>query len=295
VITEVSFLGVRGVLRGRLYSHDEPRPVVVMTHGFSATAFGMAVDRYAEVLHAAGLAVLLYDHEGFGRSDGDRGIISRWLQLKGYERAIAFARAHEGVDASRIALWGDSFSGAVAIAVAAFYPAISALVVQVPACGTQFGDEDADDSQFMALSQFARTVDPTTARVGDPQPVVGIDPDAAPPLLTDPTARAWFGDYGTRPGSTWRDEARMASLRAPAPFTMSVVAPHVSCPSLWVVAEDDAMAGAEPDVSIAACAAAGGELMRVDGGHFGLLYDESELFDRVSRAEAEFLVRELKD
>src|SRR6185437_13632897 len=191
---------------------------------------GMVVDDYAEVLHAAGLAVLLFDHEGFGRSDGEQGVISRWLQLRGYEHAVAFVRSREGVDASRIVLWGDSFSGAVSVALAAFYPAIAALVVQVPACGARFGDEDADGSQFMALAEFARGVDPTDARVGDPHPVVELDLADVDPLLTDSSAAAWFREYGRRSGSTWRNEARMALLRAPAPFTMSILAPHVECP-----------------------------------------------------------------
>jgi pimeloyl-ACP methyl ester carboxylesterase len=293
-MVDVSFPGMRGELRGRLYTHDEPRPAVVMAHGFSCTALGMTADRYAEVLHAAGLAVVLFDHEGFGRSGGEPGVISRWMQLRGYERAVSFARSQETVIPERVALWGDSFSGAVAIALAAFDTEIAALVVQVPACGTAFGPQDADGIQFTALSEFARDVDPTTARVGDPRPVVALDPAGPPPLLTDPTALAWFGEYGSRPGSTWRNEARMASLRAAAPFTMSILAPHIACPSLWVVADDDAMPGAEPEVSRAASTAAGGELVRIDGGHFGLLYEDSPLFDTVSRAEVEFLGRELR-
>lgn len=294
VMTDVSFPGAAATIRGRLYSHDEPRPAVVMAHGFSCTAFGMSADEYAEAFHRAGFTVLLFDHEGFGYSDGDRGVISRWLQLRGYEHAVAFARAQDAVIPEKVALWGDSFSGAVAIALAAFDREIAALVVQVPACGTSFGAA-AEAGQFEALRQFARDVDPMTARVGEPQPVVALDPDAAPPLLTDPTALAWFGEYGRRPGSTWSNEARMASLRAPAPFMMSILAPHVACPSLWVVADDDVMPGAEPEVSREASAAAGGELMRIDGGHFGLLYEGSDLFGRVGEAEVEFFARALAD
>ncbi len=85
----------------------------------------------------------------------------------------------------------------------------------------------------------------------------------------------------------------MASLRAPAPYTMSVLAPRVTCPSFWAVADDDAMPGAEPEVSRDACAAAGGELMRISGGHFGLLYEESDVLERVVAAEVEFLRRVL--
>ncbi|MDL9978535.1 alpha/beta hydrolase [Microbacterium sp. ASV49] len=290
MINDVSFPGAADTIRGRLYTHDEPRPAVVMAHGFSCTAFGMTADIYAAAFHEAGFAVLLFDHEGFGVSDGPRGVINRWMQLRGYEQAVAFARAHPSV--STVALWGDSFSGAVAIALAAFDPSIAALVVQVPASGTTYGSPD-EGGQFEALREFARDADIGASRVGDPHPVVALSPEDVEPLLTDPSAVAWFGEYGMRPGSTWRNEARMGSLRAPAPFTMSILAPRVACPSLWVVADDDVMPGAEPFVSREAAAAAGGELMRIEGGHFGLLWEESPLLERVVDAEVEFLRRVL--
>ncbi len=35
------------------------------------------------------------------------------------------------------------------------------------------------------------------------------------------------------------------------------------------------------------------ELLEIEGGHFGLLYHPGSLFDQVSAAQAEFLVRHL--
>ena len=55
-----------------------------MAHGFSATRH-MVADKYAEVFHKAGLAVLLYDHRGFGDSgDEPRLQINPWIQARGY-------------------------------------------------------------------------------------------------------------------------------------------------------------------------------------------------------------------
>lgn len=42
-----------------------------MAHGYSATRRRMTADNYAEVFQASGLAVLLYDHYGFGDSQGE--------------------------------------------------------------------------------------------------------------------------------------------------------------------------------------------------------------------------------
>src|SRR5215217_4127910 len=120
--------------RGRPYGMDlcarfrPPWPLVVMAHGFSATRH-MSVDNYAEVFRAAGLAVLLYDHRGFGDSGGEpRRQINPWIQARGYRDAVSYGRNLEGVDGGRVAIWGDSFSGGVALAVAGIDERVAALV-----------------------------------------------------------------------------------------------------------------------------------------------------------------------
>lgn len=35
-------------------------------------------------------------------------------------------------------------------------------------------------------------------------------------------------------------------------------------------------------------------LVKIDGGHFGLLYHSSELFDRASKAQADFVIRTVR-
>ena len=292
---EVEFPGERAVLRGRLYRHDGPRPAVVMAHGFSATAIGMVADRYAEVLHGAGLAVLLYDHEGFGLSDGKpRQVINRWLQCRGYQHALSYAADHPCVDRQRLALWGDSLSASIAITVAAFDVRVSALVVQVPACGSVLGNGDPDGAAYAALRDFYTSADVTDSWVlGEPQPVVSEDQAAAPSLLEPITAYRWFCEYGLRPGSTWRNTATPATLATPVPFSTGIMARRLTCPSLWVIAAEDEMPGAETPIATHCFDLAGGqkEKLIVEGGHFGLLYDTSPLFGEVSQAQASFLAR----
>jgi uncharacterized protein len=117
---DVTFSSEGADLRGWVYVPDSkpPWPLVVMAHGFSATRH-MTADKYAEVFRAAGLAVLLYDHRGFGDSGGEPRLqLNPWIQARGYRDALSNGSSLEGVDASRVAIWGDSFSGGVALAVA---------------------------------------------------------------------------------------------------------------------------------------------------------------------------------
>jgi hypothetical protein len=55
------------------------------------------------------------------------------------------------------------------------------------------------------------------------------------------------------------------------------------------------MPGANPAVSLAAHRSTPGpkELLRIEGGHFGLLYPETGVIDHVVDAQSRFLVRHL--
>lgn len=293
----VELPGEKGLIRGRLYSHDTARPCVIMGHGYSATVDGMVADAYAEVLHRAGLAVLLFDHEGFGHSDGEpRRVINRWLQCRGYQHALDHAATLDAVDPSRLALWGDSLSGSVVLTVGAFDERVAALVVQVPACGRSVGPADPDGSSYRALRAFYAEADViASADVSEPMPVVSPDQSTTPSLLEPATAFEWFTEYGGRDGSTWVNNARTAASVTPVPYFTDHVVPHLRCPSLWIIAEDDEMPGAEPEVALHCFELAGGAASKVliDGGHFGLLYPDRPAFARSSQTQAAFLVTAL--
>ncbi|HET8776233.1 MAG TPA: acetylxylan esterase [Candidatus Limnocylindria bacterium] len=291
------------LLRGYLY--DQPsvsvpisRPAVVMTHGFSATATGMVADRYAQVIHAAGLTVLLFDGPCLGMSDGEpRGTLNRWTQLRAYRDALDFVAALPSVDASRLAVWGDSMSGATAIGVAAFDDRVRAVAVQVPACGRTLPPDDPDGAAFAMLRDIyhSDTLPAVRDRRG-PMAVVSPDPSTMPSLLEPITAFRWFIDYGGHAGTGWQNQATLEVPDTPVVFHAGLCAPHLASASLWVVAEDDEMPGAASDVSLDAFGTAPEpkQLLLIEGGHFGLLYDHSSTFERASTAQAEFLARHVQ-
>ena len=295
----VEFPSAGAILRGRLYGHAGAgrRPTVVMTHGLSATITGMVADRYAEVIAAAGLNVLLYDHRGFGLSGGEpRQVLNRWTQALGYHDALDFVTTLPTVDPTRLAIWGDSMSGAVALGVAAFDDRVRAVVVQVPACGSEPPPDDPDGAAFTTLRSAYRRGGPgTRGSVIGPMAVVSPDQLGSPSLLSPITAFRWFIDHGGRPGTGWLNWATVEVPDGPVPFHPGLCTPHLQGPSMWTIADDDEMPGAEPGIAHRAFETAPlpRELLRIDGGHFGLLYHPSPLFDRVSASQADFLLRHL--
>lgn len=297
----VEFPSQGATLRGRLYlpaEAAEPAPAVAMAHGFSATIQGMVADAYAEIFREAGLAVLLYDHRNLGVSGGEpRQELNKWVQARGYRDALDFLATRKEVDSQRIALWGDSMSGAEVLVVAAIDPRVTAVLAQVPACGDDPPPADPDGALFASLKETLLHGDVRTVpgNITGPLPVVSADQHGAPSLLTPLTAFRWFIEYGGRFGTRWENWATVGGPATRVPMHPALCTPHLHVPLLAMIARGDEMPGASDAISRLAFDRAEGpkELEVIEGGHFGLLYEPGPVFDRVSQRERDFLVKHL--
>jgi cephalosporin-C deacetylase-like acetyl esterase len=75
----------------------------------------------------------LFDYRHFGASTGEpRQLLDIARQLDDYRAVIGWARGLDGVDPERIVLWGSSFSGGHALALAAADARIAAVISQAP-------------------------------------------------------------------------------------------------------------------------------------------------------------------
>ncbi|WP_165979467.1 alpha/beta hydrolase [Paraburkholderia guartelaensis] len=133
--TDIAFPGEGDVtLRGWLYvpSGEGVHPAISMCHGFAAVK-EHRLDRFATAFAEAGFVVLVHDHRNFGSSDGTpRHDIDPWAQIADWRRAISFLETRPEVDASRIGIWGSSFSGGHALVLAATDRRVKCVVSQVP-------------------------------------------------------------------------------------------------------------------------------------------------------------------
>ena len=135
VTRPVSFDSDGSAISGVLYlpaSNTPPHPCVVMAHGFSGTMDWIVPD-FAERFADGGFAVLIFDYRYLGSSQGEpRQLIDSRRQLDDLRRAVEFARATQGIDVNRIALWGTSLGGSHVVNLAADDPGIAAVVANVP-------------------------------------------------------------------------------------------------------------------------------------------------------------------
>ncbi|TGJ78841.1 hypothetical protein E0Z10_g9926 [Xylaria hypoxylon] len=120
------------ILRGWLFPAARRGAAIIITPGFNMTK-EMIVAEVAEYFHAAGFTVLSYDPRTIGASDGlPRNEPHPARNMEDYHDALTFLKSHPLVDPRRIAFWGYSFSGMVALCAAALDKRVRAVVAVAP-------------------------------------------------------------------------------------------------------------------------------------------------------------------
>lgn len=116
-------------------SHNRPCPIMIMCHGFggSMDAYpGSLYQRIAERLVARGVAVLRFDFNGHGRSDGEFSHMDVLNEIEDLIAVLRYVRSRTDVTAIR--LLGHSQGGVAAGMVAGLYhDVIDRLALLAPA------------------------------------------------------------------------------------------------------------------------------------------------------------------
>ena len=260
----------------------ELSPAIVLAHGLSGTRRDR-LGPFAERFAAAGITALVFDHRGFGDSEGEPDLFEPRRQLEDWAAAIDHARGLDGVDPTRVATFGSSMGGGNALAAAAADPRVAAAISQVP---------------FLTMAQAHRSALRVQARMiaaairGRHLPAIGQPDDAA--FINAPGGEAgWRNVVAIGEDSRWRNRASSRWLLT-APFTFNHVrhARRLHCPWLVCVGEADRVAA--PGIAIRAAREAPlGELRTYPGvDHFDI-YDGPE-HEAVLADQIEFLRRHLQ-
>lgn len=288
----VRIAGVHLDGEGERFAGTRGRPCVVMAHGFAGTVDSGLVP-YAERYAAAGLDVLAFDYRHFGASGGEpRQLVSVSGQLADYAAAIAFAREMPGVDPERIVVWGSSFSGGHAVAVAAADRRVAAVISQVPAMDGR--TTLLNLVRYAGLAQVAKVTlaairDTIAARRGQPPVMV---PVVAPPgtLAAMSTPDSEPG-YLAIAGETWRNEVPARFGLTLGLYRPGLQAARLPCPILVQIADRDAIAPPAAAQEAAWLATGRAEVRTYPLGHFDIY--RGEPFERAVADQLHFLGRHL--
>lgn len=268
------------------------RPCVVMAHGFGATRDSGLLP-FALRFAAAGMDVLMFDYRGFGTSGGaDRQDVDHRRHREDYHAAIAAARARRGVDPSRIAVWGSSYSGGHVIVVAAQDQRIAAVISQGAAMdgvAALFGLKESEGAGKTAALTAAGLRDlARTARRQPPVMVPIVGPPGSDAVISAPGAEE---GYRAIMGPSFRNEMRARGILRIALNRPVASARKVSCPTYLVIAEQDNIAPVK-SVHQVAERLPRAEVLSFPCGHFDVYV--GDVFEKSSSEQVAFLSRVLR-
>jgi alpha-beta hydrolase superfamily lysophospholipase len=293
---EKEFISENIILRGRWYSAQDKleAPCIIMCHGTSAT-ITMCLSDYASEFQKRGFNVFLFDHAGFGRSDGkERQTINPWVQAKGIADAVSFVKTSNDHHNGKIILWGDSFAGMLVLTAGAVVEGLTGIVSFTASCGLQILNFENpkqdfkifkaifDEGNFDQLEDFSRD---------GPMAVVSADQEINASLLTPIQAFKWFIDQGGKFNSGWENRVTRVIPQTEVPLTPLLTAPFITAPVLMMVGKDDEMPLISRDVQIEVYdrIESDKELYEIDGGHFGAIYPKSEIFYEAISKQSAFI------
>jgi fermentation-respiration switch protein FrsA (DUF1100 family) len=267
-----------------------PFPAVVMGHGLGAVKVG-GLASFADRFCREGFAAVVIDYRQWGGSDGQspRDELNVPRQREDYTAAIGWAAAQPNIDDHRIFVWGTSFAGMHATALAASDHRLAGAIAQCPLVDGLAGSRLVRPSRSLAL--FATAI---IDRIGS---LLGRAPIYLPVSVAPgkwgvaDTSDALFGKQVMKPREPvdWHNRMAARSLLSIPAHRPARHARDITIPILLIVAEHDTQAPVGPALAVADRAPQA-ELHRSKGGHYDV-YDGGIAFDDVIEWEVEFLRR----
>lgn len=281
------------VLRG--YLHAKPNlaaPCIVMAHGFGGVK--EHIDHYAAAFAASGFTVIVYDHRGFGTSEGQPRLeVDPYVQMADWRDVITHAAELPEVDGDTgFGLWGSSFAGGLAMVIGANDPRVRCVVAQIPQVSGHLNSR-----QMFSVEQRAELERRLAAdRRGR---VAGEEPEMIPVFSTDPNTLCAlppvvdqeFIDFVLQDTPSWRNEVTLRSVAHLLEFEPAGWIPHLSPkPLLMIVGRTDTCTF--PEVQLAAFESAHHpkQVLVHNGGHFDTYSDH---FEQTSQAATSWFLEHL--
>ncbi|MBY6683391.1 alpha/beta fold hydrolase [Rhodococcus sp. BP-316] len=287
---DVEFVSGDATCAAWLYRPDTPserQPIVVLAHGLGGVR-EMRLDAYAERFTAAGYACLVFDYRHFGASGGEpRQLLDIGLQLEDWASAIAYARTIDGIDPTRVVLWGSSFGGGHVLEAAARDGRVAAVISQCPF---------TDGLASALATPLSTTLRITPLAVRDIVGSLRGKPPVMVPLAAEhrgvalmASTDALDGYLGLQPpGSAFSNEVAARFALAITRYFPGRAAKKITAPVLFCVCDPDTVAPTKATLRHAAKAPRG-QIEVYPYGHFEIYVGDP--FEHVVADQIAFLER----
>jgi uncharacterized protein len=267
-----------------------PHPVVVMAHGIGAIR-QVRLSAYAERFVARGIAVFCFDYRRWGESEGAPRLVANIEeQHADIHAALDFVKGLPGVDAHRVALWGTSFGGGHAVAVAAQRDDLAATVAQCAVVDALAAAVTSPPSQVIRWL-WAAAKDVARAALGrEPFYVPLASEPGTDGVMTRENAEAQYRAMLIEP-SRWENKLAARIFLTLPLYRPITSARNVRAPLLMIVTDHDEICSGELQAR-AAELAPHGEARHHAASHFEIYFGEH--FERAAREMTDFLAKHLR-
>lgn len=221
---------------------DRPVPAVVFCPGFTGTKYAAFYRPYVKRLREAGVAVLLIDYRGWGRSEGRRGDLIPLEQAADIRNGLSYLESREDIDGSRLGLFGVSFGGGHASYVAGVDERVRATVaISGVADGEDWLRRMRRGYEWREFKDRLRTAAIHRAITGEETSVSPTED-----IMIPTPERRETNVKGTLPPGMVVDSTRLACAEAIIDYRpVEVVARIGPRAGLWICVEDDVVVPAD--------------------------------------------------
>jgi uncharacterized protein len=243
-------------------------PIVVMAHGFAGTR-DAGLEFFSERFAREGIAAFVFDYRHFGASGGaPRQLVDPWQQLDDWKAALSYIRAHNAVDGTRVALWGTSLGGGLALITAARDSSVKVVVAQAPQIdSTAEGEATFPGYWWLTKLLFSAWGDLLGSAFGaDAFTIPAIAPSDGFGMIVDDAAFAAFQDL-IKPGTLYRNEVAARSIFTFDEYNPAVQGASISVPVLLIASRKDRFAPFAASEAFARTHP-NARLEEIDGDHF---------------------------
>ena len=244
---EVEFTSGGETVRGDLLlpEGDGPFPVVVMAGGWCYVK-ELRQPQYAADFVRRGFAALIFDYRRMGASEGEpRQHIEPWDQIEDYKNAITFVSSLPEIDATRIGIWGISYSGGHVLIVGATDPRVKSVVSNVPVIDgyeTMWRMHGSVRFRMLKALIAEERVKRTESGTHSYMPMSGTPtgPNDELTVWPDDDVRAVFEELKATQAPRHEHRNTIASTERLMEYDASVFAPRlINVPTMMIVADGD--------------------------------------------------------
>ncbi len=291
--SDVEFTSMGTLCRAWLYSPTHSNgAAIVMAHGLGGTR-DAGLEPFAARFADNGYSVVLFDYRHFGASEGQpRQLLSISRQLQDWQAAVNYTRALPGVDASKIGLWGTSFSGGHVLTTAANDATIGAASAQGPMVDGLAASLEM--IRYAGLGRLAKLA--AYGSIDQLRGLLGMQPLTVPLVAAPGEFAAMSSDdalsgYSAITPQHWTNamSARLALYLAS--YRPINKAHKVACPILIQACTRDSVAPAAAARKFASKAGSNASLKEYDIGHFDIYIGEQR--ERALADQLDFFNRAL--